>query len=247
MSTQMKDKLYSLLPGIREALIITLVCVCGLLLINPNFSCSRDNTSSNDFNIKLYKKYEESYNKLKDSLQQEYDLLMLSRDSVSTELTKLRESHPSVQYVTKYSANSRVVKELRQRAQKLQDSLIDQRMFLISEYHYLEDSLENVHDYYTNQMAEIINIIQENTIVVPFKSNYEDDYISLGLEITLDSTKTKSLTNYDITFRDSLVFSHAVQRTRPWPFGRKTYTVSAVSTSPYIKDQKVNGYTFRRR
>lgn len=243
----MKDKFYSFLPDIKEALIIALVCVCGLLLINPNFSCSRNDSSSNDLNIKLYKKYEESYLNLRDSLQQEYDLLMLSRDSISSELTKLKQSHPSIQYVTKYSSNTRVVKELTDRAQKLRDSLIDQRMFLISEYHYLEDSLENIHDYYTNQMNEIVGILQANTIVVPFTSNYEDDFISIGLELTLDSTKTQTLTSYDLTFRDSLVFSHAVEKIGIWPFRKKTYTVSAVSTSPYIKEQKVNGYRFRRR
>lgn len=235
---------FSIFPDWKVTLVILTLAVCTFLALTTDLGC---NSSSNNLNSKLYKQYEESYNRMKDSLQQEYDLLMLSRDSVSSELIKVRQSHPSVQYVTKYSSNTRVVKELRSRAEKLQDSLVEQRMFLISEYHYLEDSLENIHDYYTQQMSEIINVIQANTIVVPFKSNYEDEYMNLDLTVDLDSTKTQSLVTYDVTLRDSLIFSHAVKRTRPWPFGKKLYTVSAVSSSPYIREQKVNGYTFKRR
>lgn len=238
---------HSIFPDWKVALVVLCVAICTMLALTTELSCNNNKSSSNNLNSKLYKQYEESYNRMKDSLQQEYDLLMLSRDSVSSELVKLKQSHPSVQYVTKYSSNTRVVKELRTRAERLQDSLVEQRMFLISEYHNLEDSLENIHDYYTQQLSDIVRVIQENTIVVPFKSNYEDDYMTLGLVVDLDSTKTQSLVTYDVTIRDSLVFSHAVQRTKAWPFGKKLYTVSAVSTSPYIKDQKVNGYTFKRR
>lgn len=241
------SKLYSILPDWRVSLVVLSITICTMLALTTELSCNNDKSSSNNLNSKLYKQYEESYNRMRDSLQQEYDLLMLSRDSVSSELIKLKQNHPSVQYVTKYSSNTRVVKELRDRAERLHDSLIDQRMFLISEYHYLEDSLENIHDYYTQQLSDIVKVIQENTIVVPFKSNYEDDYMTLGLVVDLDSTKTQSLVTYDVTIRDSLVFSHAVHRTRRWPLGRKVYTVSAVSTSPYIKEQKVNGYSFKRR